>query len=357
MHVPIVASKLKQQGHDVIAVCHPDGKIGHEMSVRGVKTLTAPIGGYFNPRQTLRLYNILKSERPDILHLHLSRDLWQIVPAAVCAGTGTLILTKHVGSYVNKRDPLHRYLYSHVKRVITVSEVLRKNVIETCAIPSERVTTIHHALDLDRYDPKMYCRKAVLSELGIPDQDTVVGTVGRVSPGKGLETFLRSAKRVLAVDSKRRFRFLIVGDASFGEEAYFRSIRDLTVSLGLTDQVVFTGFRTDIPALLNAMDVFIFPSHAEGLGATLIEAMAMGVPSVSSNSDGTLDIIEDGITGYTVPPEDDSAMANSVLRILEDSETRQRIAAAGRNQAREKFDLDVMIRKIEIVYAECLAGE
>ena len=355
MHVPIVASKLKQQGHSVLAVCHPDGQICHDMDARGVKTVTAPIGGYFSPRQTLSLYNILKSERPEILHLHLSRDLWQVVPAVVCAGIGTVILTKHVGSYVNKRDPLHRYLYRNVKRVITVSEILRQNVIETCPIPSERVTTIHHALDLDRYEPKLYSRKAVLIELGISDQDTVVGTVGRVSPGKGLETFLRAAKQMLAAEPTCRLKFLIVGEASFGEEAYFRSIRDLAVSLGLTDQVVFTGFRTDIPALLHAMDVFIFPSHAEGLGATLIEAMAMGVPSVSSDSDGTLDIIEDGVTGYTVPPEDDSAMAASVQRLLADPETRKRIASAGRIQVRKKFDLNLMIRKIENVYAECLA--
>ena len=354
MHLPIVASRLKERGHKVLAVCHPDGQICRETGKQGIRTDTLKLGGYVNPLETARLIRLIRREQPDILHLHLSRDLWQVIPAARWSGHGRVILTKHVGSYINKHDPLHKWLYHRVDRVITVSDILRKNVIETCPIPPDRVITIHHALDLKKYNPDAYDPAPVREELGLSQDDLVVGSVGRISPGKGYEEFLNTAHRIVQKAGCGQVKFMIVGSASFGEEAYFESIVALSKSLGLKRNVIFTGYRQDIPALLRSMDVFIFPSRAEGLGATLIEAMAMGVACVSTNSDGTQDIIEDQVTGFTVDPQDDHAMADATLRLLQDRNARTRIAEMARTKVMDKFDLEVMTDKIERVYDESL---
>ena len=356
MHVPILSGKLRARGHDVRLVLHPKGSIAGESRESGLPTETIPIGGYVNPVSTCALGRCIRRFRPHVLHLHLSRDLWQTVPAARLAGyDGPVVLTKHVGSYVTKTDPLHRWLYRRVSRVITVSETLNRNVRETCPIDPERVVTVHPALDLERFDPTGYDQMETRKSLGFPSGAVVVGTVGRVSPGKGYEEFLQAARELRDRHPDMPLRFLVAGEASYGEEAYHDGIVHYARELDLAETVLFAGFRRDIPALLNAMDVFIFPSRAEGFGATVIEAMAMGVACVSTRSDGTLDTVEDGVTGLVFQGGDAEGLARSVESLLTDEQLRARIAENGCRQARERFNLDAMTDRVEALYAESIA--
>ena len=356
MHVPILSGKLRDRGHDVRLVLHPKGSIAREARERGLTVETVPIGGYVNPLSTCALRRCIRRFRPAVLHLHLSRDLWQAVPAARLAGFGgPLLLTKHVGSYVTKKDPLHRWLYRRVSRVITVSETLNRNVRETCPVPPDRVVTVHPALDLERFDPARYDREDTRRSLGIASEALLVGTVGRVSPGKGFEEFLQAARMLRDRHPERSLRFVVVGEASYGEEAYHDGIVRHARELGLGETVLFSGFRRDIPALLYAMDVFIFPSRAEGFGATVIEAMAMGVACVSTRSDGTLDTVEDGETGLVFQGGDAEGLARSVESLLMDERLRARIAETGRARARARFNLDVMTDRVEALYAASMA--
>ena len=356
MHVPILATKLIEAGHQVLAVLHPDGQIQSETARRGIPFQLHRLGAYVNPLSTTRLWHLLKTYRPDIVHLHLSRDLWQVAPATRFGISTGIVLTKHVGSYVKKLDPLHRWLYDQVDRVITVSDVLNRNVCETCPVPPEKVVTIHHALDMGKYAPALCDRPTIRRDLHIPDGTLIIGTVGRLSPGKGHEDFLCAAREVLDQLPGTAIKFLIVGEASYGEEEYLETIRKLVHTLDLQDTVVFTGFRTDIPAVLHAMDIFVFPSRAEGLGATLIEAMAMGVASVSTLSDGTLDILTDGDTGLAFAPGDISGLAHAVLRLIHDSALRVRVGLSGQRHVRQRFDLKDMVARVERLYLAIVEG-
>lgn len=356
MHVPILAGKLRERGHDVRLVLHPAGSIAGEARERGITVETVPIGGYVNPLSTCALRRCIRRFRPCVLHLHLSRDLWQTVPAARLAGfEGPLLLTKHVGSYVMKKDPLHRWLYGRVSRVITVSETLNRNVRETCPVSPDRVVTVHPALDLERFDPVRYDRENTRRSLGVASCAMLVGTVGRVSPGKGYEEFLQGARVLRDRHPEMSLRFVVVGEASYGEEAYYDGIVRRARELDLGETVLFTGFRRDIPALLNAMDVFIFPSRAEGFGATVIEAMAMGVACVSTRSDGTLDTVEDSVTGLVFQGGDAEGLARSVESLLTDERLRARLAETARIRTRERFNLDTMTDRVEALYAASMA--
>lgn len=356
MHVPILSARLRDRGHEVRLVLHPQGSIVREARGRDIPAETIRTGGYVNPASTWALRRCIRRFRPGVIHLHLSRDLWQTVPAALLAGfDGPILLTKHVGSYVTKKDPLHRWLYRRVSRVITVSETLNRNVRETCPIPPDRVVTVHPALDMDRFDPARYDREDTRRSLGIPAGSIVAGTVGRVSPGKGYEDFLRAARMLRDRHPDKLLRFVVVGSASYGEEAYHDGIVQYARELDLAETVHFTGFRRDIPALLNAMDVFIFPSRAEGFGATVIEAMAMGVACVSTRSDGTLDTVVEGETGLVFRGGDAEGLARSVESLLTNEGLRARIAENGYRQARERFNLDAMTDRVEALYATSMA--
>jgi glycosyltransferase involved in cell wall biosynthesis len=247
-----------------------------------------------------------------------------------------IVLTKHVGSYIKKKDALHRYLYSRVDVVTSISEVIRRNVIDTCPIDPAKVEIIYNGVNLERFAPTEENRRKIRSEFSFKETDVVIGMVGRMSPGKGHEEFLHAAKEILQKTAD--VKFLIVGGASFGEESYATKIQELCRSLRLEENVIFTGFRRDVPELMSAMDILAFPSHAEAFGNVAIEAMAMSLPVVSTNCDGIVDVVVDGVTGIHVPPKNSGALAEGLMRLIREPERRRRFGEAGRRRVEEMFD-------------------
>jgi glycosyltransferase involved in cell wall biosynthesis len=295
------------------------------------------VSGYFHPGALLAIARFLRLERVDVIHCQHSKDIATIVPAALLSRRAApILLSKRVGSYIMKRDPLHRFTYAHVDRVLAISEVIRRNVIATTPAPPERVVTLHDAVDLERFDPLKADRAGVRAEFGATGETILVGFMGRFSPGKGHEEFLDAA--ALLAPRHSAMRFLVVGEASRGEEAYAATIRDRAARLGLEGVVRFVGFRTDVPDVLAACDLFAFPSHAEAFGVVLIEAMAMELPVVSTNCDGVLDIVVDGDTGIFVPPKDAAALAAGIGLLGSDPALRASMGRAGRRRVELLFD-------------------
>jgi glycosyltransferase involved in cell wall biosynthesis len=277
-----------------------------------------------------------------------------VVPASDLSGTSPkILLSKRVGSYVSKRDPFHRYTYSRVARVLAISEVIHRNVLETTPMAPGRVVTLHDAIDAEEYSPARGNRGRVRSGFGYTDENIVVGFVGRFSPGKGHEELLHAAAGVVRV--RPIARVLVVGEASTGEEGYEREIRRLCTSLGIDGVVTFAGFRRDIPDVMASFDLLAFPSHAESFGVVLIEAMALELPVVSTNCDGVLDIVVEGETGLYVHPRASKELAAALLRLIDDPDLRRRLGKAGRGRVIDLFDRRNQIDRLEAIYADVLA--
>lgn len=344
----VLSERLRDRGHQVTPICSPDSELFDDLQRRGFVPVPLAVEGYFHPAAIQRLARWLEENQPDLLHLHYARDLWSVVPAMALSRRIPLVLIKHIGTQKPKRDPLHRWLYSHVDHLITISEVIHRNVLATHPISADRVGLVHHGVDLAKFDPTRVDRSRVRGELGVRAEELVVGIVGRIQRSKGYPEFLAAAQRL--VREFDRLRFLLVGEATRGEEAEAAEILGLIDSYGLRDRVIVAGFRADVPRMLAAMDVFVFPSHAEAFGLALIEAMAMARPVVSSNCDGVLDIVVDGETGLLVPPRDVSELTNCIARLLRDSELRHRFGRAGRARVEAKFDIENMVDRVEEIY-------
>jgi glycosyltransferase involved in cell wall biosynthesis len=344
---------LQRRGHRVWLACPPASRLAEECTRRGIPVLPLAVRGYAHPLLAVRLARFLRRNSVEILHSELSRDLATLVTAIRFSGRKIpLLLTKQMGSYIMKRDVLHRITYAHVDRVLAISNVLRTNVLETTPMRPERVVVLHHAVDTEEFSPARGDRIRIRREFGINDAETLVGFVGRFSPGKGHEDLLE-ALRLL----KPRFplvRCLIIGEASLGEKVYEQEIRAMTTRLDLDSVVRFAGFRPDIPALMSAFDVFAFPSHAEAFGIVLIEAMAMERPVVSTNCDGVLDIVVDGTTGVSVPPRNPGKFAAGLARLIVDPSLRERMGRAGRHRVQQMFNQSTRIERLEEIYQEVL---
>jgi glycosyltransferase involved in cell wall biosynthesis len=349
-----VSSLLLLRGHRVTLAAHPDTRLAAEAGRVGVPLLSLKVRGYAHPLLQRRLSRFLREERIDLIHAQHSRDIATVVPAMLLSGRRPpVLLSKRMGSSLMKKDLLHRFTYRHVARILAVSEVIRRNVIATLPVPPERVITFHDAVDTVRFDPAWADGAALRAEFGFTARETVVGFVGRFSPGKGHEELLQAGAIL-----QPRFpdlRWLIVGEPSRDEEDYAARIRHMATELGLDGVVRFAGFRKEIPTAMAAFDCFAFPSHAESFGLTLIEAMAMERAVVSTNCDGVLDIMVDGETGLMVPPRDPAALAEALARLVEDPPLRQRFGAAARRRICAMFDQERQIDRLEGIYAELLA--
>jgi glycosyltransferase involved in cell wall biosynthesis len=176
-----------------------------------------------------------------------------------------------------------------------------------------------------------------------------VGLVGRISPWKGQHIFIEAIARVR--DRFPQARFQIIGAALFGEEAYGEQLRRRATELGLDDCLEFTGFRTDVPALMRRLTVLVHASTiGEPFGQVVIEGMVAGRAVIATNGGGVPEIVQDDITGLLVPMGDIDAMAAAMIRLLSAPDLAQSMGEAGRKRVLNHFTVAHTARKIEHVY-------
>lgn len=308
---------------------------------------------YFHPSQILRASKLLRAQAPDIIHCGASKDLWLMVPALKIRSLSTpLLLSKHMGSYIVKKDFLHRIIYNRVNYGLAISKVIEKNLIDTTPLTQNRVLLLHNSIDTRRFDPSAISRDMVRKELKISNNDLLIGMLARFSPGKGHEEFLLSAQKLLSLHNN--LIFMIVGEPSKNEDDYGTQIKTMAASLGISDKVIFTGFRSDTPEILAAIDIFVFPSHAEAFGIALAEALSMGKPSVCSNSDGVLDIAVDGETSLLFEKQNWNDLAAKINILITNKDMREAFSAAARIRAVQYFDIEVFTDKLISYYQKAI---
>lgn len=186
-----------------------------------------------------------------------------------------------------------------------------------------------------------------------PQQAPLIGIVGRLSPWKGQHIFLQAAAVVREQFSDAQFQ--IIGSAMFGEEEYEAEVRALAESLGLNGCLEWTGFRTDVPDLLQKLDILVHASTTgEPFGQVVVEGMLAGKPIVATNGGGVPEIVQDGVTGILVPMSDDKAMSAAIIELLRGPARAQAMGQAGRRRVLDHFTIEQTARKVEAVYEEVL---
>jgi glycosyltransferase involved in cell wall biosynthesis len=185
-------------------------------------------------------------------------------------------------------------------------------------------------------------------ELGWKPGEALVGNVAHLADHKGQRYLVEAIPRVLL--ECPRTRFVIVGEGELEEE-----LKSLAASLGLGDRLTFTGFRTDVPAILDALDLFVMSSHLEGLGTIVLDAMAAGKPVVATRAGGIPEIIEDGRSGLLVPARDPAALAAAVVDVLRHPDLGASLAHEGRQRVLRHYTADAMVEGNLAVYRELTA--
>ncbi len=347
------AKQLKQENYDVFFFCLKDSKIEQHLNfIPNDRIFSINSNSYFNPLNLYRLRKFILRNKIDIIHTQYSRDLWIIVPAlAFLKKHIPLILTKQLGSFIIKKDLLHRILYKRVDKAVAISTVIKNNLIETTPISEDKIVIIHNAIDLSKFDRTKFGKQLIKKSFGFDSNTFIFTNISRLSPGKGQDLVLKSIPMIKEklVDTK----FVFVGSAQEDEKFYEIELKKFVESNELNHLVSFLGFRTDIPELLVMSDAFIFPSHAEAFGISLVEAMAIGLPTIVCKADGVLDIILENETSLVFERNDQNALAEAILKIRFNEQLREKLSKNSIERAKE-FSFSLYNSKIIQLYKSLL---
>lgn len=333
--------KLLERNVKVELLCIGESRMHIEANNMGIIIHPVKASGYFHPITSVRISNILNRGAYDLVHTQASKDLWLLVPALKLRNIQIpLFLTKQVGSFIVKKDMFHNFLYKRVTKAFAISTVIKDNLIETTPLPENKIELLFNAVDTERFNPKYSDKDKIRKEFNITNDNLVIGMIARFSPGKGHEEFIAAAEKLSL--KYNYLKFFIVGEASRGEDQYADRIKTSVKKRNLTN-IVFTGFRSDTPDVLAAMDIFVFPSHAEAFGIALAEALSMGIPSVCSNSDGVLDIAVNEKTSLFFRNKDSEDLADKIDTLINDEQKRNRLSLASRDRAVKMFDINLIM--------------
>jgi glycosyltransferase involved in cell wall biosynthesis len=308
------------------------GTLAGDLERHGWPVIALEEPGGLQPGLVLRLAQLFRRERIDVVHTHDERPLLYGAAAARLARVPRVVHTRHGQKARNTRRQvvLFRLAASLADRVACVSDDAATLTLREGVAP-RRVRTVRNGIDLARF-----------AYTG-PAPDGPVVTVARLSPEKDVATLVRAA--AVAVREMLSFRLEVAGDG-----VCMPALRQLTAELGLEEHVRFHGEVRDIPALLGRARLFVLPSVEEGISLTLLEAMARGLPVVATRIGGNPEVVADGETGLIVPAREPEIMARAMLQLLNDPEKGRRMGQAGRLRVETHFDVRRMVSAYEALY-------
>ncbi|MCI0588843.1 MAG: glycosyltransferase [Planctomycetes bacterium] len=343
----LLLERLRERGHRCVLVAPPGSRSIEEAARRGLETMALPFRGDLDILAAARLRRLLQRERPDLVHFHSLRAHVVGAPAARLAGVRGVVATRRM-DYRISRHPLNRLAFDRcTDLVIAISEAVR-DVLLAFGLPASRVRVVHSGIDLSGFDPSADPR-AARARAGLPPEGSLVLCAGSLRPRKDQATLLRAFAAI--APARPDARLLLAGE---GPER--GRLLELRRALGLEETVLLLGERADMPDLLAACDLFVATPRFEGLGVSVLEAMGAGRAVVATEVGGLRESVLPGVTGLLVPPEDATALAQALDRLLGDAPARARMGKAGRERVAALFSAAAMAEGTERVYGEVLGN-
>ena len=302
--------------------------------------------------QQARLARHIARRGIDIVHAYnFYGNVFAIPPARLVAPVVIASIRDRAPYLTPMQKRVQRYACQFADCVLVNAEAVRDWLIDE-GYDASKIVIIRNGVDLTRFEQPVDAER-IRRELGFAPGTPMVTVVSRLARLKGLENFLEAAAIL-----KLRYpdaRMLIVGETAPGQGAYLAELQAMAARLGVADHVIFTGLRSDVPAILGSASVAVMPSLNEALSNVLLESMAAGAPVVATRVGGTPEALSDGANGLLVEPGDSQAIANAVSRLLDNRAMASTLGAAARRTIADRFSVARMVRSTEELYIELLS--
>jgi glycosyltransferase involved in cell wall biosynthesis len=296
-----------------------------------------------------RLRRLFVGQKVKIVHTHGENPFFYGTIGAKLGRIPVIIHTDHARGIfpVAQKEMISEWILSwFADRIVAVSSGVKSDLVKYEHINPDKILVINNGIDGGKYRIDIG-REKKRTELGIDKNNTVIGTTVRLAEQKGICYLIEAAG--LLSEEFEDFKVIIVGDGKCREDLE-KQARDC----GLEKKVIFTGFRSDVPEIMQIIDIYVLPSIWEGHPLVLLEAMASGKPIVATDISGNRDAVENGHTGFLVPPRDPKELANALKKLLEDEALRRKMGAMGYEKFQNQFTLNRMVREYENLYEECI---
>lgn len=345
-----LASRLNREHFRSIVLLPRKDWLSERLQERGIPTFFVDSKAWYDFRMPVGMARLVHKEKVDLIHSHLPGQNFYSCMVGRLTGLKT-IATYHGAIELSQSGRLRGGIqFWWVRRsadmVVVVCDFVGAMLRES-GFPAHKITRIHNGIDVDPFQISADGR--LRRELGLRNGTKLIGTVANVRQSKGYQFFIQAARQV--VDARPDVLFVASGDI---DPIIAKPLFDSIERLGLKEHFRFLGFRTDVPEFLSELDVFVLPSVSEGFPLVALEAMASARPVVVTRSGGPQEIVDDGKTGFLIPPADPNAMAQRICELLDNPQRAAMLAGAARDKVASAFTLDRMIDAYERLYERLL---
>src|SRR5438034_7936591 len=347
--VLLTVNGLRAIGDRAALVAHPDGEL-RRRAAEGLELIPLAPRTEMDLTAAWRFARVVKRLAPDVIHAHDPHGVAMASLALSLAAASygktrrgrapALIAARRVDFHL-KGNSFSRWKYRQVDCFIAASEAIRQMLVGD-GVPADRTVTVHEGIDVEHAvaAPPVNVHEA----FWLPHGSPVVGNVAALVPHKGQRYLIDAAH--LVVQQVPDARFVILGEGELREHLE-KQLREHH----LEKHVLLPGFRVDVLGCIKDFDLFVMSSVTEGLGTSLLDAMACARPIVATEAGGIPEIVEDGVNGLLVAPRDHTEMAAAIIRLLKDAALRRRLGEAGFTRVGERFTVDRVVAATAAVYA------
>jgi L-malate glycosyltransferase len=343
--VLLTVNGLRSLGLRAALVAHPDGEL-RRRAAEGLELVPLAPRAEMDLSAAWKFSRLIKRLAPDVIHAHdphgvaMASLALSLGAGSAGAGAAPALLASRRVDFHLKGNSFSKWKYRQVDCFIAASEAIRRMLVAD-GVEADRAVTVHEGIDVHHVlsAPPVNVHEAFFLPRGAP----VVGNVAALVPHKGQRYLIDAAH--LVVRQIPDARFVILGEGEQREHLE-KQVREHH----LEKHVWLPGFRTDVLGCIKGFDLFVMSSISEGLGTSLLDAMAASRPIVATTAGGIPEIVEEGVNGLLVPPRDHHALAQAIVRALSDEALRRRMGEAGFARVNERFTVERMVEKTADVY-------
>ncbi|MCX7975019.1 MAG: glycosyltransferase [Candidatus Aminicenantes bacterium] len=339
--VLFLVRELKRKGFPVYLVVQPDSPLERKAREENLVVIPLKMKSEADLWASFRLARLMRKKKCQLAHFHEAHSLSLGLRAASWAKVPILVAHRRVDFPVGRHFFSRRKYGQKLDAIIAISEGVKKVLIEG-KVPPEKITVIPSGIDFSVFD-EVKDRDFLRRELSFAPDDFLVGIVAALEDHKG-HTYLFQATKIVRQHSPK-IKLIVVGTGSLRLE-----LESQAHELGIEDIVFFLGFREDIPRILASLDLFVLSSHLEGLGSSLLDAMASRLPIVATRAGGIPEIVRHGETGLLVPPKDPETLAKAIIELYHDRKLANYLAEKGREFVRRHFSAEAMANRVVDLY-------